>query len=40
MVVISAYYLELLPGGQARKRIPVLGLGLLVVGFVLSTQLR
>lgn len=40
MVVILGNYLELLPGGQARNGYLFLGLGLLVVGFVLSTQLR
>jgi len=40
MVVILGNYLELLPGGQARNGYLFMGLGLLVVGFVLSTQLR
>ena len=40
MLVILANYLELLPGGQVRNGDLFLGLGLLISGFVLSTQLR
>ena len=37
-VVIVANYLELLPGGEAQNSDLVLGLVLLVGGFVMSTQ--
>jgi Cell division protein CrgA len=40
MVVILGNYLQLLPGGSVRNSYLFLGLGLLVGGFVLSTQLR
>ena len=40
MVVILGNYLQLLPGGSVRNGYLFLGLGLLVGGFVLSTQLR
>jgi Cell division protein CrgA len=40
MVVILGNYLQLLPGGSVRNSYLFLGLGLLVSGFVLSTQLR
>ncbi len=40
MVVILGNYLQLLPGGTVRNSYLFLGLGLLVSGFVLSTQLR
>jgi len=40
LLVILGNYLELLPGGQVRNGYLFLGLGLLIVGFVLSTQLR
>jgi len=40
MVVILGNYLQLLPGGTARNGYLFLGLGLLIGGFVLSTQLR
>ncbi len=40
MVVILGNYLQLLPGGTARNGYLFIGLGLLVGGFVLSTQLR
>jgi Cell division protein CrgA len=40
MVVILGNYLQLLPGGAVRNSYLFLGLGLLVGGFVLSTQLR
>ena len=38
--VILGNYLELLPGGAARNGYLFLGLGLLIGGFVMSTQLR
>jgi len=40
MIVILGNYLQLLPGGTARNGYLFVGLGLLVGGFVLSTQLR
>jgi hypothetical protein len=40
MVVILGNYLQLLPGGTVRNGYLFLGLGLLVSGFVMSTQLR
>ncbi len=40
MIVILGNYLQLLPGGSVRNSYLFLGLGLLVAGFVLSTQLR
>lgn len=40
MVVILANYLGLLPGGDAQNSDLVLGLVLMVGGFVLSTQYR
>ena len=40
MIVILGNYLQLLPGGTARNGYLFIGLGLLVGGFVLSTQLR
>jgi len=40
VIVILCNYLELLPGGTARNGDLFLGLGLLVGGFVMSTQLR
>jgi hypothetical protein len=40
VVVILGNYLQLLPGGTVRNSYLFLGLGLLIGGFVLSTQLR
>lgn len=40
LVVILANYLGLLPGGEARNADLVLGLALMVGGFVLSTRYR
>jgi len=40
VLVIAANYLELLPGGTAQNSDLLLGLGLLIAGFVLSTQYR
>jgi hypothetical protein len=35
--VIAGNYLELLPGGEVSNNFLLIGLGLLIVGFVLST---
>ena len=40
LAVIMLNYLGLLPGGEAQNSDLILGLGLLVGGFVLSTQYR
>ena len=40
VVVIVGNYLELLPGGVAQNSYLFVGLGLLISGFVLSTQFR
>jgi hypothetical protein len=40
LLVIVGNYLELLPGGQAQNSSLFIGLGLMVVGFGLSTQYR
>ncbi len=40
LVVILANYLSLLPGGEAQNSDLILGLALIVGGFVLSTQYR
>jgi hypothetical protein len=40
IVVIVANYLQLLPGGDARNGYLILGLVLLIAGFVLSTRYR
>jgi hypothetical protein len=40
VAVILANYFEALPGGQAQTSYLFVGLGLLIAGFVLSTQLR
>lgn len=40
VVVIMLNYLGLLPGGEAQNSDLLLGLGLLIAGFVLSTQYR
>jgi hypothetical protein len=40
LVVIMLNYLGLLPGGEAQNSDLILGLGLMIVGFVLSTQYR
>jgi hypothetical protein len=40
VVVIVGNYLELLPGGTAQNSYLFVGLGLLISGFVLSTQYR
>jgi hypothetical protein len=38
--VIVGNYFELLPGGQAQNSYLFVGLGLMIGGFVLSTQFR
>lgn len=40
LMVILGNYLQLLPGGEAQNSYLFLGLGLLIAGFVLSTQYR
>jgi hypothetical protein len=40
IAIIIGNYLQLLPGGQAQNSYLFLGLGLLIGGFALSTQLR
>jgi hypothetical protein len=40
ILVIVCNYFELLPGGQAQNSYLFVGLGLMVSGFVLSTQFR
>jgi preprotein translocase subunit SecY len=40
MIVIIANYLQLLPGGDAQNSYLFVGLGMLIAGFVLSTQYR
>jgi Cell division protein CrgA len=40
LVVIMLNYLGLLPGGEAQNSDLILGLALMIVGFVLSTQYR
>jgi Cell division protein CrgA len=40
IVVIAGNYLELLPGGEVSNNFLLIGLALLVAGFVLSTFLR
>jgi hypothetical protein len=40
LLVIMLNYLGLLPGGDAQNSDLLLGLGLMIVGFVLSTQYR
>jgi hypothetical protein len=40
VAVIVANYFELLPGGQAENGYLFVGLGLLIAGFILSTQFR
>jgi hypothetical protein len=38
VVVIVTNYLQLLPGGEARNGYLILGLVLMIAGFVLSTR--
>jgi len=40
LIVIVANYLGVLPGGEAQNSDLLLGLGLLVGGFMMSTQYR
>jgi thiol:disulfide interchange protein len=40
LVVLVGNYLELLPGGQAQNSYLLVGLGLLITGFAMSTQYR
>ncbi len=40
VVVIAGNYLQLLPGGEVSNNFLLIGLGLLIVGFVLSTYFR
>jgi len=40
VVVIAGNYLQLLPGGEVSNNFLLVGLGLLIVGFVLSTSFR
>jgi hypothetical protein len=40
LIVIITNYLELLPGGQAQNSYLFIGLGMLIGGFVMSTQYR
>ncbi len=40
IAVLIGNYLQLLPGGEAQNSDLFLGLGLLIAGFVLSTQYR
>jgi hypothetical protein len=40
VVVIVGNYLQLLPGGTAQNSYLFVGLGLLIAGFILSTQYR
>jgi hypothetical protein len=40
VVVIAGNYLQLLPGGDVSNNFLLIGLGLLVAGFVLSTFFR
>jgi hypothetical protein len=40
VVVIAGNYLQLLPGGEASNNFLLIGLGLLIAGFVLSTYFR
>lgn len=40
LAVLVGNYLELLPGGQAQNSYLLVGLGLLIGGFAMSTQYR
>lgn len=40
VVVIAGNYLQLLPGGEVSNNFLLIGLGLLIAGFVLSTFFR
>jgi hypothetical protein len=40
VVVIAGNYMELLPGGEVSNNFLIIGLALLIMGFILSTFLR
>ena len=40
VIVIVTNYLQVLPGGEARNGYLILGLVLMIAGFVLSTRYR
>ena len=40
VLVIAGNYLQVLPGGEASNNFLLIGLGLLIAGFVLSTYFR
>jgi len=40
VIVIAGNYLELLPGGEVSNNFLLIGLALLIIGFVLSTFFR
>jgi hypothetical protein len=40
VIVIAGNYMELLPGGEVSNNFLIIGLALLIIGFVLSTFLR
>jgi len=40
VVIIAGNYMELLPGGEVSNNFLLIGLVLLIIGFVLSTLLR
>lgn len=40
VIVIAGNYLEVLPGGEVSNNFLLIGLGLLIIGFVLSTFFR
>ena len=40
VIVIAGNYLQLLPGGEVSNNFLLIGLALLIIGFVLSTFLR
>jgi hypothetical protein len=40
VLVIAGNYMELLPGGEVSNNFLLIGLGLLIIGFVLSTFFR
>ena len=40
ILVIAGNYMEILPGGEVSNNFLIIGLALLIIGFVLSTFLR
>ncbi len=40
VVVIAGNYLQILPGGEVSNNFLLIGIGLLIAGFVFSTFLR